>query len=1178
MLSQAAEEAATTAPALRLLIVDHFDSYTLNLLSLLSRVWQTDFSSVELTGRSNVHKTTPTNLQSERGHHAGQFELQQLIASSSKSPAAHATHTYGGTANALMASNVVVLPHTHSLLSSEESIRTQVLPYIDAIILSPGPGTPHEPNDFAAAERLLRMQERPKCDGNGRNSVPILGVCLGHQGIATAFGGKVRRAKSIRHGVQSQLSWTTEAAHRSAFFGFGEAVEREGDVEGEGLFKGIRQGCQVIRYNSLTVDPNSLPNCLEALAWTYDPPNTHPPPILPQNFPILPPSRRPTPAATPIRISTPRLASQASMASLATTSTLNGEGRTLAKGITNGTEGEAVLLALRHRSLPIWGVQFHPESIDSRNGEKILANWLHLASQHLTGYEQQESNENYMREDSAAAAEGNVSQLPPQVSSLPQHLVRAGRACVAIGSSSVLEPGAIDGTSTAGYPSPSCPLACTESTIMDNTRAWQLQLQCLQMPPSDYVSENTNRSTLSSRTLGSPSISHRFPTAEQAERVFERLFFKSPVGQDDGSGRAVGTGRSMDGIWLDSARKADPHSRFSYMALPDLWLSYSRENREIVVSLPQPPSHGGNSRVRFKLCDGESWWAVVQDVQRSLQAIWRQGTPGGTSSERHRGSHECPQAARDVDINMFCGGLVGYFGYGMRKEAIFRDEPLPQEPTLSSLSPCSPALSDDALANGSLLHGRSSKENDNGNAHEATSKPDSELAMCSRVLVFDHHTGAWTAFSLSHCEDSGALFEPGLTSQAGIEANGATAKNILHQILATLATSDDSHEWLQFVKHELLAIGCEASEERSTSSTRSSFRPRFLPLMRSDDRAQQYMDKVQSCRMHIASGESYELCLTTQFRGRIALEIGDDQQDETIMHYELYKTLRRKNAAPYSAFIPLPRLRDDGCKGSRAICSTSPERFMRVTARGLAEMKPIKGTLSRAGYKPGEESWLPCQCKCQDARRCECQEAQKKLWRDKEDAKRRKALAADIKERAENLMIVDLIRADLLSICKPASVQVPKLMSVESYTSVHQLVTTVQGQLKSGISSTEAVARCFPPGSMTGAPKKRSVAILDEIERLGRGLCAPDHGDRAQDGSEAHSQAFDAERGIYSGVLGWLGIDGSADFAVIIRTAYVEGRDVSIGAGGAVTYASDPAKEWDEVLDKAKAIAQIVEA
>ena len=123
-------------------------------------------------------------------------------------------------------------------------------------------------------------------------------------------------------------------------------------------------------------------------------------------------------------------------------------------------------------------------------------------------------------------------------------------------------------------------------------------------------------------------------------------------------------------------------------------------------------------------------------------------------------------------------------------------------------------------------------------------------------------------------------------------------------------------------------------------------------------------------------------------------------------------------------------------------------------------------------------------------------------------------------------------------------------MKVESYESVHQLVTTIIGDKDDRVSSVEALKRCFPPGSMTGAPKVRSVDLLERLEQR--------------------------ERGVYSGILGWIGVDGAANTSVVIRTVTVNGQEVSVGAGGAITYLSEAEREWEEVLDKVKAIATVL--
>ena len=304
--------------------------------------------------------------------------------------------------------------------------------------------------------------------------------------------------------------------------------------------------------------------------------------------------------------------------------------------------------------------------------------------------------------------------------------------------------------------------------------------------------------------------------------------------------------------------------------------------------------------------------------------------------------------------------------------------------------------------------------------------------------------------------------------------------------------------WCEVAEQLLTAAG-ECASENTPVNTPDNAPELTEPLLFPAPAAEAYMDAVRASQHEIYEGNSYEVCLTAQTSARI-------QNPSPELFFELYRRQRAHNSAPYAAYLRC---------GDFSVLSSSPERFLSVDTHRNAQTKPIKGTVPR-GATPEED-------------------AAAAAW-----------LRTDEKTRAENLMIVDLLRNDLSTVSDPASVRVPVLMGVESYSTVHQLVSTVSSRLREGVSAVAAARACFPGGSMTGAPKPSTMQIIEGLE--GRA------------------------RGVYSGALGFVSADGSANLSIVIRTlvAHDDGV-VTLAAGGAIVADSDPTAEYEEMLTKLRA-------
>jgi para-aminobenzoate synthetase component 1 len=252
-----------------------------------------------------------------------------------------------------------------------------------------------------------------------------------------------------------------------------------------------------------------------------------------------------------------------------------------------------------------------------------------------------------------------------------------------------------------------------------------------------------------------------------------------------------------------------------------------------------------------------------------------------------------------------------------------------------------------------------------------------------------------------------------------------------------------------------------------------------------------YLDAVAKVREYIVAGDIFQANLSQRFQAPL-LE----------PPFELYLRLRRRNPAPFAAYLAFDNV---------TVLSASPERFLRLDHDRQVETRPIKGTRPR-GVVPMHDAALG------------------------------RALAESEKDRAENVMIVDLLRNDLSRVCRPGTVRVPELFALEQHPTVHHLVSTVVGELEPAADAVDLVRASFPGGSITGAPKVRAMEVIAELEPT--------------------------RRGVYCGSIGYLSATGAMDTSIVIRTFVATGAGLYFQAGGGIVADSDPELEFRETLDK----------
>ncbi|KAF9182928.1 Protein phosphatase PP2A regulatory subunit B [Haplosporangium sp. Z 11] len=988
--------------------------------------------------------------------------------------------------------NVVVIHNDQVAWSQFEQ---DVLPYFDQIILSPGPGRPERAQDFGICTQILKTSH-----------IPIFGVCLGHQGIGWTHGAKITYGPEPVHGQIAHIK------HENA-----------------GLFEGIPQEFEAVRYHSLVIQEQDLPPDLIPTAWCH-------------SFPLIPANNLGTENVV----------------------TISNTDRAL---------GSKSIMGVRHKTLPHHGVQFHPESICTQYGKQMMGNFFKIAC------------EFYVDQDRTH-----------HMQMIPDHIRRLS-------------------------------VVPTKPPLDKNPSILRHQAQ--KNPANPY--------NLFIHALD-PTI---FP---EPEAVFSSLFLTGPRSK-------------AASWWLDSARQPHPMSRFSFMGgmetrcchdqgttrgqrvpgASQAVIQYSTLHKEIRVHRYMAQSEGTDVKqihlgrtVPGKDVTPTTFWDWISHVMGDFSKENIETTVIGPSGEQ--------RDFEEVPFDFFAG-MIGYLGYEMKRESLEGYQtPIEQQCHCPAHSGTKRACTCDCLR-----------------------RPDASFVLATQAVVFDHVERR--IYVLGIVNNQPERSQEDIGEPVGFNSRESCENWIQNVTRSIVYLANNRSPYTTIRRKSAVALPMQNGSKGEPYLVKQRHRRQssvgLLSPFKVDVTEEDYLKAIQDSLDYIHEGESYELCLTTQFRAKIPLytqqsparQDGKDQdqsQSTGDPAFDLYRILRKLNPAPFSAFLSVPTALDgedkiDEVIGKLVILSSSPERFLKIgkkpsdeamragdessTSRTV-EMKPIKGTVAVAkgcfckedegcgvdGQDDGDSSEHTDEDEVEDEdeemknnhekshmtmrtagiadderRRSiidRCAEARRR-----ENQSRIDSLSKNIKERAENLMIVDLIRNDLAHVCTSKSVRVPYLMHVESYETVHQLVTTVRGELFDHVDNTQAVRACFPPGSMTGAPKLRSVQLLDSLEHH-------------------------VTRGVYSGCLGYIGIPAVAaatfsktkegvqpkvrsavDLAVVIRTAVLtidpsEDKEasttvvggtslvhttyLSVGAGGALTILSDANEEWREVLLKSRSVVPSV--
>lgn len=760
---------------------------------------------------------------------------------------------------------------------------------------------------------------------------------------------------------------------------------------------------------------------------------------------------------------------------------------------------DRVVMALRHVSYPHFGVQFHPESIGSQPfGFRLLEQFCNLSHHH-----KQEQLLKNMSRQKLKTANGKAMDTSSIVD--PQHYSVGRRPAFVTNDNFVASYGTNH----------------RDGKVQRNNQSLEEKVKARTMMTTAATQTSTkpSSSSLSSTSPHYQVYIHKVGRIQMRPLdVMETFLEEHPYK-----------------FWLDGESGSLPATASSTTSIlgsfGDQRVEYWGKEKRHPNS--QQGLHVWRTADRYEYHPDQDIMSFLQDAQpRELQIHLLSSSKGEELNDfdswttRTISEHE----ADSLLPFSFRGGFVGYLGYEVRfltEQYLMEQEHGGVIKTLDELE-----------------HGSSAteRETESVRTEDHSKIPTAAFGLAHRSFVYDHRTKEW-------------------------------------YLIGTVALGEDGEydkkretiDWVQTMgRRMILWDDTQSCTPKKISGHYSDKKDRLfqdadsVPVFTPKRSHETYDRNFERCLQHIRDGESYELCLTNQLETRVSRSISET----TRRPFSLYKVLRQQNPAPFSAFLDWNSA-EQGCNSETgsavSVCCSSPERFIsvkrivgdRVSSQGkrmfLVEAKPIKGTVARVLV--GENA-------------------------DRLDREQAQFLQSSLKNRAENLMIVDLLRNDLSRVCETGSVHVAKLMDVETFATVHQMVSTIRGiftlekdncreaeenldECKS--STNESVVSilmsCFPGGSMTGAPKARTMELLHVLEE-------------------------GVPRGPYSGALGYISLNGAIDMNKVIRTAVLtpdhdnNGHDswkVSIGAGGAITALSDNDDEYEELILKAMPVIRAVQ-